>query len=119
MITAILSDRNIYYDEIEQVWRYTDTKDVVNAEHVYTQPHFKFDLGITAISEITGFQGVVTSRSEHLNGCNLYWVQPRVDKDMKLPDGCWFDENELQPVENYPQMTKGNDDRGGFPSKIK
>ncbi len=79
---------------------------------------FKVELGSTVESTISGFKGIVTSRSEHVNGCNRYWVAPRVDKEGKLPEGLWIDENELI-VTAQPKLQKANEDRGGFPSSIK
>lgn len=79
---------------------------------------FTIELGSKVKSKITGFSGVVTSRSEHLNGCNRYWVTPPVDKDGKLPDGYWHDEAELEVTE-APTLSRANNDRGGFPSRIK
>ncbi len=78
---------------------------------------FKHALGIEAKSNISGFKGVVSARSEHLNGCNRYWIQPSVDKQGKLPDGSWFDEEELIPGKK--KINRGQDNHGGFPSRVK
>jgi hypothetical protein len=80
--------------------------------------NFTIELGSKVKSNISGFTGIVTSRSEHLNGCNRYWVAPEVDKDGKLPEGYWFDENELEVVKG-PVLKKKNPERGGFPSRLK
>lgn len=79
---------------------------------------FKHDLGSKAQSKITGFKGIITSRSEHVNGCNRYWLEPRVDKKGNAQQGYWFDEEELEILEK-PKVNKTNPDRGGFPSTIK
>ena len=79
---------------------------------------FTIALGSEVKSNISGFKGLVTSRSEHLNGCNRYWVTPPIDKNGKLPDGYWFDEGELIVIKK-PILPKKNPDRGGFPSQIK
>lgn len=79
---------------------------------------FAIELGVKVRSSITGFLGIVTSRAEHLNGCNRYWVQPKIDKDGKQPDGVWMDEGELI-VLSKTRLTPKNQERGGFPSKIK
>lgn len=79
---------------------------------------FTIELGAKVKSNISGFAGVVCSRSEHLNGCNRYWVQPPVDKDSKLPDGMWMDEAELIVVEE-PILERKNNERGGMPSSIR
>ena len=79
---------------------------------------FTIDLGSSVKSNISGFTGLITSRAEHLNGCNRYWVAPPVDKDGKLREGAWFDEAELE-VESAPVLKRSNNERGGFPSSIK
>lgn len=79
---------------------------------------FTIALGSKVKSNISGFAGVVVSRSEHINGCNRYWIQPPVDKDGKLPEGLWTDEAELEVVEE-PVLERKNNDRGGMPSSIR
>jgi len=79
---------------------------------------FAIELGVQVESNITGFKGIVVSRSEHLNGCNRYWVQPKVGKDGKVPDGLWHDEAELI-VKKKSIFARANNDRGGFPNAIK
>jgi hypothetical protein len=81
---------------------------------------FKYELGSTVKSDLTGFKGILTANSIHMNGCNRCWIQPKVDKDGKIPDGCWVDEPELELVskpkvkrEKKPAKT------GGFHSSIK
>ena len=76
---------------------------------------FTLDNGDTVKSNISGFKGIITSRSDHINGCNRYYVAPMVDKTGKLPDGYWFDENELIVLE-AKTVSRGNTDRGGMPS---
>ena len=79
---------------------------------------FTIELGCTVQSRISKFKGIVVSRSEHLNGCNRYWVAPPVGKDGKLVEGYWFDEQELT-VLKAPTLKKQGADRGGFPSAVK
>ena len=45
---------------------------------------------------VTGFMGTVTSRVEYLTGCIQYCLKPRVDKDGKMIDGQYFDEQRLE-----------------------
>lgn len=83
---------------------------------------FKFDLGVECKSIVSGFKGTITSRAQHLNGCDRYWVQPKVGKDMKMPDGMWFDEGEMEIIpakKSFAKLARKNNDRGGFPSMIK
>jgi len=58
---------------------------------------FKFDNGVTVKDRITGFQGVVTGRTNYITGCNQIMVNPqKINTDGKLADSEWFDENRLQ-----------------------
>src|SRR5574343_411423 len=59
---------------------------------------FKIELGVEVRSRTTGLVGVITSRSECLYGCNRYYIQPKVDKDGKVPDGWWKDEMDLEVI---------------------
>jgi hypothetical protein len=80
--------------------------------------NFALNNGTRVKSHITGFAGMITCRADHLYGCNRYYVTPPVGTDGKLPDGYWFDEAELDVVEEDALSPKNND-RGGFPSMIK
>lgn len=72
---------------------------------------FKFNLGLEAESNVTKLRGILTARSENLNMCNRYYIQPRADKNMKIPDGWWVDENEIiiiqKKIENIPTTSGG------------
>jgi len=61
---------------------------------------------------------MATCRAEHLNGCNRYWLEPKVDKKGDYREGRWFDEGELV-VKKSSVMKRKNKDRGGFSSQIK
>lgn len=59
---------------------------------------FKFDLGARVSDVITGFKGVVTARTEWLNGCKRYVVQSeKLDKDNK-PVDLALDEEQMKVV---------------------
>jgi len=47
---------------------------------------------------VTGLRGIVTGRTEYINGCVQWLVKPPVDKDGKLVDGCWIDTIQLEVV---------------------
>jgi len=79
---------------------------------------FKIELGVKVKSNISGYKGMVTCRSEHLNGCNRYWVAPKLKKDGTLEEGHWFDEAELV-LTDKKKLSRKNPDDGGFPSRIK
>lgn len=54
-------------------------------------------LGRNGHDRVTRFEGAVTSVTFDLYGCIQVSVQPRVDKDGKLPDGRWLDVHRLEP----------------------
>lgn len=50
---------------------------------------------------VTGFEGVITAYSEYLTGCEQYCVKPaKLDKDGKMFDGVWIDQDRLDLVKN-------------------
>lgn len=85
-----------------------------------TEFDFLIGLGIEVMSNVTGFKGVVVSRGAWLNSVNKYYIQPKVDKDGKIPDGSWIVEGEIlvMPTAKKP-IKKKNPDRGGFISTVK
>lgn len=62
------------------------------------------ELGSRVRDRITGFEGIITARIEFLTGCDRYIVQPRVDKDGKVPRSETFDEATLELMEDAPQQ---------------
>lgn len=78
---------------------------------------FTIELGSKVESNVSGYKGIVISRSEHLNGCNRYWVVPKA-KNGVLNEGFWMDEAELL-VKKQPVLLRQNPDRGGAPSKVR
>lgn len=59
-----------------------------------------FELGKKVRCKVTGFTGVAVGRTENMNGCMRYHVQPRVDEDGKYPEGLMIDETVLEYVED-------------------
>ena len=57
------------------------------------------NLGDKVRDPITGFEGIVTSRSEHINGCTRIGVQPPMDKDGRVPSPEWLDEPAVDLIE--------------------
>lgn len=48
-------------------------------------------LGRKAEDRISGFKGVVSAYTKFVNGCVRVCLSPKVDKSGALPDGQWFD----------------------------
>jgi len=82
---------------------------------------FKHQLGKEARSKTTKLKGILTARSENLYGCNRYFVQPPVDKDQKLPDGWWHDEDDIEVIGDGVDAKRSEDknQNGGPISKSK
>lgn len=59
---------------------------------------FMYELGAEAKDKITGFQGIITGRVEYLYGCNQYGLNPKIRKDGKLGDICYFDEGRIEII---------------------
>ena len=59
---------------------------------------FKFEIGMTARDRVTGFEGVIVARSEHITYCNTYGLQAPA-KDGKVDNPQWFDEPRLEQLE--------------------
>lgn len=55
-------------------------------------------LGQKAKDKITGFEGILTAKCEHLYGCDQYCLMPTVDKDGKAQDGKWFDDGRIEII---------------------
>lgn len=50
-------------------------------------------------TKVAKLRGTITARSENLYGCNRYYVQPEViEKEMKVPDGWWVDEGDINVI---------------------
>jgi len=57
-------------------------------------------IGDRVKSKINGFAGIITGTTEYLNGCRQHLVAPEaLDKDGKVMDGIWTDEQNLGVVE--------------------
>lgn len=57
------------------------------------------NLGDKVKCKITGYEGLLTSRIEHINGCWRYGIQGRIDKDGKVPDCVWVDAPQTELIE--------------------
>jgi hypothetical protein len=60
---------------------------------------FKFELGSTLRDKVTGFEGVIVGRGDHISGCDTYGLQPKQLKDGMPQDVKWLDEPRLERVD--------------------
>ena len=76
---------------------------------------FKHELGVEVESKVTKLKGIIISRSECLYGCNRYFIQPKADKEGKLVDGWWVDEDDI--IVKGRGVNAKKKDTGGMMSK--
>jgi hypothetical protein len=69
---------------------------------------FIHELGLKAKDKITGIEGIIVGRCEHLFGCNTYGIAPQKTKEGKRLDTEWFDEGRIEII-----------GKGIEPSKVK
>jgi len=55
----------------------------------------KIPLGSKVKDNVTGLTGIVTGRTEYINGCVQYIVKPPMGKNGKVPDAEYVDEEQL------------------------
>lgn len=55
-------------------------------------------LGDLVRDKITGFKGIAVGRTEWLNGCVRYGIQPKEMKDSKPVESQWFDQEQIEIV---------------------
>lgn len=60
---------------------------------------WKFDLGDRVKDRVSNLTGIITTRTEHLNGCKQYGINPGVDKDNKMIEGWNIDGEQLVLVD--------------------
>jgi hypothetical protein len=58
------------------------------------------NLGDKVRDQVTGFTGVVIGKARYLTGCNTVGIQAPVDKEGKLIDAQWFDEQRIEALPN-------------------
>lgn len=76
---------------------------------------FKHELGVEVETKVSKLKGIITSRAECLYGCNRYLVQPKADKEGKLLDGWWVDEDDI--IVKGRGVSAKKKDLGGMMSK--
>lgn len=70
-------------------------------------------MGAKAKCKITGYEGIIVARADHITGCNTYGLKPKMDKEGKVRNAEWFDEGVLEvkgkgiKIEDVAAPTKG------------
>lgn len=68
-------------------------------------------LGSEVKDVVSGFSGIAVASHRYLNGCERITVQPKIEKDGKLPESQTFDAPQLEVVPG--KKIKGKTDTGG------
>jgi hypothetical protein len=63
-------------------------------------------LGKRVKDSITGYEGIAVGRTSWLYGCERIGVQGDLDKDGKVPDIVWFDEDQLNIIKKPVNANK-------------
>jgi hypothetical protein len=65
-------------------------------------------LGAKAKDLISGFEGIITARSEFLNGCVRVLIQSeKLSKEGKPDAGEWIDVQQIKVLDATPAKTRG------------
>lgn len=78
----------------------------------------RFKLGSKVKDKVTGYTGIVTTRTEHLNGCIQYGVNGPVDEQGKMIEGYNIDEQQLELIEEDAVKVKKESFPGAGSTKI-
>lgn len=62
----------------------------------------KLEFGLKVRDKITGFEGTVDGHCVYMTGCSQWRVLPVVDKEGKMQNGHWIDEDRLEEVVGKP-----------------
>lgn len=53
------------------------------------------ELGSKVKDNVTGVVGIAVARTEWMNGCIRYGIQQKAEKDGKVSDAYWCDEEQI------------------------
>ena len=81
-----------------------------------TKTNFKFNLGDEVKDVFTGYSGIISCRSQWIHNCNTYGVKSKELKDGKPMPCEWFDEPQLELIEE--KKVKEKRDTGGPCSSV-
>jgi hypothetical protein len=70
-------------------------------------------MGVRVKCKVTGLVGIVTGKTEYINGCVQWLVKPPIDKEGKLVDGCWIDTIQLEVVDEGISIKTPENGPGG------
>lgn len=75
----------------------------------------EIELGREILDRVTKLKGIAVSRTTYLNGCVRVGLQPPLDKDGKVQDCFFIDEQQLDYTENVDHVLKQSEEKRGGP----
>ncbi len=70
------------------------------------------ELGDLVKDSVSGFEGVAVSSHHYMQGCVRFAVQPKIDKEGKLPEQQVFDEPQLELIQKRAKTSPTEDPLG-------
>lgn len=80
------------------MWPFNKNKKNEESVSMTTVNAFKHPMGIIARDLVSGFEGMIVVRVQHITGCSTYGLAPK-SADGKVGDTEHFNENRIVPVE--------------------
>jgi hypothetical protein len=71
------------------------------------------NLGDKVRDKITGLKGIAVARTEFINGCVQYLVQPKINKDGTIPQDVGIDSQSIEVIK--PKVKKIKREETGGP----
>ena len=75
-------------------------------------------LGSKVRDKVSGVVGIAVAKTEFLNGCIQYNVQPRVGKDNKIPEEIGIDIESLEVIQTKKVKVKSKNTGGAMTRHI-
>lgn len=60
---------------------------------------FQHKLGMPARDMVSGFEGIIISRVQHITGCSTYGLAPKASAEGAVKETEYFNENRIKPIE--------------------
>ena len=60
----------------------------------------KIKMGCKARDIVTGFEGIVTSKTSYITGCSQYYLVSQSEDASKKAEGTWVDEPRLKVIDS-------------------
>lgn len=79
----------------------------------------KFKLGNKIRDKVTGVEGITTGYVTYMNGCIQWNIHPKADKEGKTTDANYYDEQQLEFIDDGIADVASNKKTGGANTKVR